>query len=348
MESSIKNKVNLKDLTQPELGAFVEGLGLSKYRAKQIFAWLYRPGISSFKQMTDLGKSLRDRLADLAYIEELSLTARDVSKDGTIKYGFTLQDGLVIESVLIPDDPRNTLCVSSQAGCAMACDFCLTGSMGFKRNLSPAEIVNQVKYVQDELLAKKKKITNLVFMGMGEPLANFDNLKSSLNILLDQLGLNFSTRKITVSTCGLVPRIKELGRETNVNLAISLHATNDEIRNRLMPVNKKYPLGELLDACRDYPLANRRKIMIEYVLLAGVNDGDEDARRLTKILRGIDCKINLLPFNECAALPYQRPSPKRVLAFQDILSQANYTALIRESRGDDISAACGQLASQHN
>jgi 23S rRNA (adenine2503-C2)-methyltransferase len=339
-------KINLKDLTLDELTTVITGLGFSGFRAKQIFAWLYRPDINSFEQMTDLSISVREKLAGIAAITGCNMPKREQSKDGTVKYGFTLADKLIIESVLIPDGERNTLCVSSQAGCAMGCRFCLTGTMGLKRNLSPSEIVGQVKHVQDELLAKKCKVNNIVFMGMGEPLANFDNLIKAINILLEQRGLNFSERKITVSTCGLVPKINELGDETNVNLAISLHAATDEIRSSLMPVNETYPLSELLNACHLYPLSKRKRIMFEYVMLAGINDSDDDAVKLAKILRGIPCKINLLPYNECTALPYQKPTKARVDKFQDILANSNYTVLVRESRGEDISAACGQLASK--
>jgi len=344
---SIPGKINLRDLSRPMLVELVRSLKLSEFRARQIFAWLYRPGIKSFSQMTDLAKSLRQELEEIAFIPELPLEAKDVSNDGTIKYGFRLHTGEIVEAVLIPDDGRNTLCISSQAGCAMGCQFCLTGSMGFRRNLSPAEIVFQVIFVRDELLKLEQKITNLVFMGMGEPLANFENLDCAITILLDQLGLNFSERRITVSTCGLVPKILELGRLHRVNLAISLHAPNNEIRSRIMPVNERYPIEELLEACRNYPIQKRKRIMFEYVLLAGINDSDDDARQLAKLLRGIPCKINLLPFNECASLPYKRPDKKRIRAFQAILIQADYTAPVRQSRGDDISAACGQLAGRH-
>lgn len=346
MEKDTNKKINLKDLTLQELTTFIKGLGLSAYRANQIFSWLYRPKIHSFSQMTDLSQKVREQLDKIAEIPEFSPSTREQSEDGTVKYGFTLSDGLVIESVLIPDDSRHTLCVSSQAGCAMGCDFCLTGTMGLKRNLSPSEIVNQVKYVQDELAVHNSKVNNLVFMGMGEPLANFNNLIKSINILLEQRGLNFSERKITVSTCGLVPKIKELGEKTKVNLAISLHATRDEVRDRLMPVNRTYPIGTLLEACRNYPLPKRKRIMIEYVLLEGINDSDKDANELAKILHGIPCKINLLPFNESSPLPYCRPSQERIDKFQDILRRADYTILVRDSRGSDISAACGQLANE--
>lgn len=345
MPSPSEHKIDLKNLTKPELTEFVERLGLSKFRAKQIFAWLYRPGISSIDQMTDLSLELREKLKEIATLSDLSLSHREESQDGTIKYAFSLADGNVIESVLIPDDDRYTLCVSSQAGCAMGCKFCQTGTMGFKRNLTPAEIVNQVKQVQDELLSTKDcKINNIVFMGMGEPLANFDNLIRSLDILFDQGGLNFSERKITVSTCGIVPKIVELGQHSKVSLAISLHASSEDGRSSLMPINDTYTLASLLETCKQFPIPKRKRIMFEYVMLRGINDSDEDARRLAKILRDIPCKINLLPFNPCPELPFQATEAEQLESFQNILRNANYTALIRNSRGADISAACGQLA----
>ena len=267
--------------------------------------------------------------------------------DGSIKYAFALDDGQIIESVLIPDQGRHTLCVSSQVGCAMGCRFCLTGTMGFKRNLTAAEMVNQIHFVMEELtLQGKGRLNNLVFMGMGEPLANFDNLLTALDILLDPRGLNFSDRKVTVSTCGLIPKMAEFGRRSTVNLAISLHAADDQTRTQLMPINASYPLADLLSACRQYPVPKRRRIMMEYVMIKDCNDSKAAAKKLVKILHGIPCKINLLPFNECPALPFQCPSRATIEAFQNILLQADLTVMIRESRGADISAACGQLALQ--
>lgn len=343
----IVEKIDLKNLSLNELVNFVKSLGEKSFRGQQIFSWLYRPGISSFAQMSNLSHSFRSKLAEMAVISQLISQTREESEDGTVKYAFVLSDGHLIESVLIPDQDRHTLCVSSQVGCAMGCRFCLTGTVGFKRNLSAAEMVNQIHYVMEELNQQGKgRLNNLVFMGMGEPLANLDNLTSALDILLDPIGLNFSDRKVTVSTCGLVPKMAELGRRTSVNLAISLHAADDETRNRLMPVNATYPLAELLDACRQYPVPKRRRIMMEYVMIKDCNDSAAAARKLVKILHGIPCKINLLPFNECSALPFQCPSRKTIEAFQAILLQADYTVMIRESRGADISAACGQLAAQ--
>lgn len=336
-------KIDLRNFSLARLTEYIEEIGQPAYRARQLFSWLYKPGIESFSQMTDLSKDLRAVLAEKAYFSILKPVSEEKSRDGAIKYGFELQDGAVIESVLIPEEERLTLCVSSQVGCAMGCRFCLTGAMGFKRNLTPAEIVNQVLAARE----KTKQINNLVFMGMGEPLANFDNLLTALTILQEQRGLNFSDRKITVSTSGIVPKIRELGEKSKVNLAVSLHAADDATRSSLMPVNATYPVDTLLEACREFPLPKRKRIMFEYILLKDINDSAEDAKLLAKKLRNIRCKINLLPYNECPALPYKRPSEEQITIFQKILWEAGYTVIVRSSRGDDISAACGQLAGKH-
>jgi 23S rRNA (adenine2503-C2)-methyltransferase len=340
-------KTDLTDFTLSQLTNFVENLGLSAYRGKQIFAWLYRPLITDFMQMTDLARDLREILASQASFHWPEIADVERSKDGTVKYGFKLKDKNYIESVLIPEEGRNTLCVSAQVGCAMGCEFCLTGGMGFKRNLSPGEMVGQVVRVRDWLYDEedtKSVLNNLVFMGMGEPLANFDNLLIALEILTDQRGLNFSDRRITVSTCGLVPRIKELGLKTRVNLAVSLHSVDDSVRSELMPINNKYPVQELLEACRNFPMPKRKRIMFEYLLIKDLNDSVSDAEMLAEKLRDIPCKINLLPYNETRGLPFQRPSDEKIELFQKTLWKAGYTVLIRSSRGSDISAACGQLA----
>lgn len=338
-------KPDLKDHTLEQLQDFVGRLGLPSFRAIQIFSWLYRPGITCFSQMTDISKDLRVALDEKAVISRLSPDREEVSRDGTRKFAFRLADGALIESVLIPEEDRHTLCVSSQVGCAMGCTFCLTGQMGFKRNLRPAEIVNQVQAVAEKLHDEGKgRINNLVFMGMGEPLANLENLVPALQILMEQRGLDFSSRRITVSTCGLIPQMRTLGERVTVNLAVSLHAVTDAVRSRLMPVNNTYPIDELLDACRRFPLPKRRKIMFEYILIKDVNDSLEDARLLVKKLRNIRCKINLLPFNETDGSAFRRPDDERIDRFQHIIRQAGYTVLVRSSRGADISAACGQLA----
>lgn len=339
-------RIDLKNLTREEVAVQIRERNLPLYRAKQIFSWIYRPGVSDFAGMTDLSKELRHSLAAEFCISRLTPEITEVSGDGTRKYGFRLADGRIIESVLIPEEDRSTLCVSSQVGCAMGCAFCLTGTMGFGRNLSCAEMVNQVCAVNDDLRSRGLgEINNLVFMGMGEPLANFDNLVRALSVLLDEAGLDFSDRRITVSTCGLVPKMMELAAIFKVNLAVSLHAADNETRSRLMPINARYPLDTLLDACRKLPIPKRKRIMFEYILLKGINDADSDAIRLAVILRGIPAKINLLPCNETPQLPFARPDDSRVEAFQNILKERGYTVLLRASRGADISAACGQLAS---
>jgi 23S rRNA (adenine2503-C2)-methyltransferase len=344
-------KTDLRNLTQEELVHYVESIGQPAFRARQIMAWLYRPGITDFSQMTDLAKKFRLILAEHARISQFTDPLIQRSQDGCVKFAFTLDDGNVIESVLIPEPDRNTLCLSSQVGCAMNCSFCLTATMGFTRNLLPSEIVNQVCAVGDFLRNQSKskligpdRVTNLVFMGMGEPLNNLENLIKSISILTEQRGLDMTNRRITVSTCGIASKMIELGERTDVNLAISLHAVDDKTRDRLMPVNNRYPLSELLQACRDYPMAKRKRIMFEYILLKGINDSDEEAHELARILRGIPCKINLLPYNESPGLPFKSPSRNRVYAFQKIVRDAGYSVFIRTSRGEDISAACGQLA----
>ena len=341
-------------MDQNGLVSFVESLGEPAFRGRQIMSWLYRPGVSSFAEMTDLAKSFRTVLNDHACISCFPDPIIERSADGCVKFGFRLDDEKIIESVLIPEVDRNTLCISSQVGCAMHCSFCKTGTMGFVRNLTPSEIVNQVCSVRDFLLEEEKddligprNVTNLVFMGMGEPLNNIDNLLISLSILTDQKGLDMAARRITVSTCGIINNMEILGLKTNVNLAISLHAVDNETRNMLMPINKKYPIEKLLQACRDYPIQKRKRIMFEYLLLEGINDSDRDAETCARILRGIPCKINLLAFNEVEGIPFQSSSRERILAFQDILRKHNYSVFIRSSRGSDISAACGQLAGKN-
>ncbi len=341
------SKTDLTNFSLSQLTEFLVGIGLPKYRGIQVFAWLYRPHVSDFSQMTDLSKELREILAARVKFDWPQIAEVERSKDGTVKYGFKLKDDNYIEAVLIPEDDRNTLCVSTQVGCAMGCEFCLTGSIGFKRNLTPGEIVGQVVRVRDWLLDENNTasgLNNLVFMGMGEPLANFDNLLVALNILIEHRGLDFSERRITVSTCGLVPKIIELGKNTKVNLAVSLHSVNDSVRSKLMPINNKYPVAELLEACRNFPMPKRKRIMFEYILIKDINDSEADAKMLAQKLKDIPCKINLLPYNESEHLPYRRPSDTAIELFQQILWDAEYTVMVRSSRGADISAACGQLA----
>ncbi|HER62393.1 MAG TPA: 23S rRNA (adenine(2503)-C(2))-methyltransferase RlmN [Desulfobacteraceae bacterium] len=340
-----QNKTDLKNMTSRQLVRYVESLQQPSFRGEQILAWLYRPGITEFAQMTDLAKEFRALLEQRARISHFTDPVIEVSVDGSVKFGFRLEDDNFIESVLIPEGERNTLCVSSQVGCAMGCNFCQTGAMGFKRNLKPSEMVNQVCAVQDWLIKEgKKKLNNLVFMGMGEPLANLDNLLNALSILTEQKGLDFASRRITVSTCGMIPQMLEFGKQSDANLAISLHAVDDRTRNMLMPINKKYPVKDLLAACREYQMKKRQRIMFEYVLLDGINDSDQTAAQLAEMLRGIPCKINLLAMNEGEIAGFRSSGQDRILRFQDILRKRGYTVFLRQSRGADISAACGQLA----
>lgn len=347
-----KNKIDLKNLTKAQLADYLPELGIPAGRARDIFSWLYRTGSQDFTKLTGIKREFRDRLIEHACLSRLEIAKKEQAQDGTIKYAFRLHpDGALIESVLIPGDGRLTLCLSSQAGCAMGCRFCLTGAMGLKRNLLPAEIVGQVLAVLEDIRKNNdgrnqpgEIINNLVFMGMGEPLANYDNVLTALRILMDPQGLSYSERRVSVSTCGLAPKIKALGNDIKVNLAISLHSADDAIRNQLMPVNRTWPLDELLAACRAFPLGKKKVIFFEYILIKGMNDSPEAARLLAEKLQGIRCRINLLPYNESASLPYKCPEEKTIEAFQEILRQAGYRTLIRQSRGADIKAACGQLA----
>jgi 23S rRNA (adenine2503-C2)-methyltransferase len=345
----MSEKLNLRELSKEDLEAFVLGLGWRRFRAEQIFAWIYRKGAEGFDQMTNLSQEDRALLNRRARLSRLRLLTVQRSDDGTEKYLFDLEDGNRIESVLIPDAKgtgersRLTLCLSTQAGCTLDCSFCLTGEEKLKRNLDPHEIVDQVLAVQ-RAIGSRRRLTNLVMMGMGEPLANLKNLQEALRRLTSPEGAGFSPRRITVSTAGLVPQMKKLGEfPIKANLAVSLNATTDGVRDVLMPINRKYPLKELIAACRDFPLPPRRRITFEYVLLAGVNDAPEDAVRLTRLVRGLRCKINLIPFNEFPGSEFKRPSDGRVLDFQKIVHAANLTATVRKSKGHDILAACGQL-----
>lgn len=333
----------LLGLTRGELEAWASAQGEPAYRGRQVFKWLYQKRESNPAVWSDLPKTFRGLLAERAGIGCPAVVREEVSRDGTRKFLFGLGDGERIESVLIPDQDRLTACISSQAGCALECTFCLTGLMGLKRNLGPGEIVGQVLALQDGA-APGRAVSHIVLMGMGEPLANFGNVERALRILTDPDGPGFSPRRITLSTVGLVPGIRRLAASgLQVNLAISLSGTTDAQRDRLMPVNRRYPLKELLAACQEYPLPPRRRITFEYVLMDGVNDSPEDARRLVGLLRGIQCKVNLLPLNESPLVPFRASPRHRVEAFQKVLRAGGLTATIRESRGHDISAACGML-----
>jgi len=336
-------KTDLRNLNLSELEDFVLKLGLQKYRGRQLFHWVYGKCADSFDVMTDLSKEIRELLSQKAYISKLIEIRKQVSSDGTEKFLFELEDGHRVESVLIPEEERLTLCISTQVGCGMGCAFCLTGKGGLARNLKTSEIVNQVLSVQKGLPAGKH-LTNIVIMGMGEPLSNYNNVAKAIEILNNPLGPALGARRITLSTAGLVPGIEKLGESNlNINLAISLNASTDEQRNLVMPINKKYPLKKLIEACREFPLRKGRMLSFEYVLLDGINNSPEDAGRVAKLLKGIRCKINLIPFNEFPGAPYKRPSGESVLRFQEILTEHNYSVFIRKSRGADILAACGQL-----
>ena len=334
---------NLKDLSLEELEDFIAGLGKEQYRARQIMRWLYRHGASSVEEMTDLAKELRAELERTTRISSLVPLVVEQSSDGTRKYLFGLQDGNQVESVLIPDDGRLTLCLSVQAGCAMGCRFCLTGMGGFARDLTAGEILDQVLGVVREL-GPDEQITNCVLMGMGEPLANYGSVTKALGIMASDLGFGLSRRRITLSTVGLIPQMKRLFAEgVPCRLAISLNAASQKVRAYLMPIARRYPLRALLAACRSLTLPPRERITFEYVLIQEVNDAEGNARRLTQILRGIRCTVNLIPLNECPEVPFRRPREKEVLLFQKVLMEGGYTTIFRESRGGAISAACGQL-----
>lgn len=338
------SKTNLKALSKQELEAFIHESGLPAFRSKQVLHWIYEKYAGSIQDITELAKDAREKLSEKAYIGNLEILERQISKDGTEKFLFGLEDGESIESVLIPDEDRLTLCISSQVGCAMGCRFCLTGTLGLKRQLEAYEIVDQVISVNRAIAPRR--ITNIVLMGMGEPLANLDNVAEALWRITGLM--NISPRRVTLSTSGLAPKILELSQKAPlVNLAISLNATTDKVRSYIMPVNKTYPLKVLLDACRKYPLPARKRITFEYVLLGDVNDSPEDAKRLITLLKGIPSKINLIPFNPYEGPEFRRPDEKTVLKFQDILIKGNMTALIRKSKGQDVLAACGQLKAQY-
>ena len=333
----------LTGLTREELREEMRRIGQNAYRADQIFQWIYARGADSFDAMTNIRKDLRAELAGLFRIESGGVENVRTASDGTKKFLLRLPDGAKVESVLIPEPGRLTICVSTQVGCSLNCRFCRTGTMRLERQLAAWEIVEQIRAARREVA--DRDITNVVFMGMGEPLLNYDATVAAARILTDDLGMNFSNRRVTISTAGIVPAIRRLGQDTDVSLAISLHATDDDTRSRLMPINKKHPIGELLAACRDYPLSNRRRITYEYTLLDGVNDRDEDARRLIRLMAPLKAHVNLICFNPWPGSPYAATPEARVRAFQRILLNARINCVVRRSRGQDILAACGQLRS---
>lgn len=341
-----EGRADLVGLLREEVEALMKELGEPRYRGRQLFQWVQARRAVDTDAMTSLPRTLRAVLAGRVRIGRLEAVRIQRAQDGTRKYLFRLSDGEEIESVLIPDEGRLTACISTQVGCPLACRFCLTGFMGLRRNLHAGEIVGQILVLQDGL-EQGERISNIVLMGMGEPLLNFPQVERALRILSDEYGANFSPRRITLSTAGHVPGIRKLAAsDLGVNLAVSLSATTDKVRDRIMPINRRWPIAELLKVCRGYPLPNRRRLTLEYVMLDGVNDSGDDAKRLVGLLRGIRCKINLIPFNTAPELP-DRASPRpRVEAFQRILHDAGLTATIRESRGWEISAACGMLRTE--
>jgi 23S rRNA (adenine2503-C2)-methyltransferase len=341
-------RTNLLGLDRPQLQEFFVALGEKPFRGVQVMQWLHQYGAADFVAMSNLGKRLRARLAETAVISVPLVKQDQLGADGTRKWLFELADGNCIESVFIPEEDRGTLCVSSQAGCGLNCSFCATGAQGFNRDLSAAEIVSQI-WLAARLLGQRgqerRVITNVVFMGMGEPLLNFDNVIAALNILLDDAAYGLSRRRVTVSTAGLVPLIDRLHDACPVSLAVSLHAPNDPLRTELVPLNRKYPIAELLAACQRYAADEpRRKVTFEYVMLDGVNDAPAHAHALVRLLRDVPAKVNLIPFNPFPHTRYRRSSPEAIEAFRDILMRAGLITLTRRTRGDDIDAACGQLA----
>jgi len=336
--------LDLKEFTLLEMEQLMAAWGQPRYRGRQVLKWVYK-GVNDFELMTDIARPFRQELGRQARLSRLRLAQHRESRDGCRKFLFALEDGNLVESVLIPEDGHFTLCLSTQVGCAQGCTFCLTGTRGLVRNLKTAEMVDQILAVKT-LLPRDRPLTNLVFMGMGEPLANFSALVRALTIITAPWGLNFSPRRVTVSTVGLAPLIPRLGQEARANLTISLNAPDDETRSRLMPINRRYPLKTLLDACRAFPLPHHRRITFAYVLLAGINDSPAQARQLAQLLKGFRAKINLIPINPDPQLPFAPPPEARTLEFQEILRQSHYPVFIRESRGQEIGAACGQLVGE--
>ena len=356
-------KVNLLGMSRPQLEKFFEDLGEKKFRAGQIMKWIHQFFVTDFAEMTNISAKLREKLELLCEIKAPEVVHKNYSKDGTRKWVFRVGEGegSLVETVLIPAEHRSglrrTLCISSQVGCALDCSFCSTGKQGFQRDLTPDEIIGQLwvanySYMEDVPVAERERsVTNVVMMGMGEPLLNYDAVLSSMRIMLDDFAYGMSKRRVTLSTSGIVPKIDQLVKDIDVALAISLHAPNDELRNELVPINKKYPLEQLIAACQRYIAkdgneSSRKHVTIEYVMLEGVNDHPEHAQQMIKLLKNLPSKINLIPFNPFPHAPYGRSSRNRIISFQKTLSDAGFVCTIRQTRGDDIDAACGQLVGQ--
>ena len=345
-------RVDLLGLDRTALAAAMETLGERRFRADQLFNWIYFRGATDFAAMTDISGALQERLADRFVISRPDIAAAQTSEDGTRKWLLRLADGNEVECVFIPDDDRGTLCISSQIGCTLACTFCHTGTQALVRNLTRGEIAGQIMVARDALgewptRTDGRAITNIVLMGMGEPLFNYEPVRDAVALMKDERGLAYSRRRITLSTSGVVPEIRRAGTEMRVMLAISLHAARDDVRDELVPINKRWPLAELLAACREYPsLSNARRITFEYVMLKGINDSDADAKELVRILEGIPAKVNLIPFNPWPGSRYETSGPERIGRFGDIVRKAGVMATVRAPRGRDIAAACGQLKSE--
>ncbi|MFW6094628.1 MAG: 23S rRNA (adenine(2503)-C(2))-methyltransferase RlmN [Pseudomonadota bacterium] len=342
------DRVNLFGLSRAGMERFFAERGEKPYRARQIMKWAYHRGVTDFRAMTDLSKRQRQWLEEVARWRLPEAVMRRESRDGTVKWVVRVANGNCVEMVLIPDRGRNTLCVSSQVGCMLDCSFCSTGKQGFNGNLETSDIVGQVWLAEQALRERGESVTNVVLMGMGEPLLNFDNVVPATELMMDDLAFGISKRRVTVSTAGVVPGIYRLAEVSDVSLAISLHAPDDELRDTLVPLNRKYPIAELMDACRHYVegLGERRSLTMEYTLMAGVNDSVEHARALARLLEDVRCKINLIPFNPFPASGYRRPADADVRAFQTHLMNAGYATMLRTTRGEDIDAACGQLVGQ--
>lgn len=340
--STIIKSSDIKNLTFEELKTFLKEKGFEPYRAVQIFKWIYKKCETNFDNMTDISKSLRGILKESFENIIPEIVKKEVSRDGTIKYAFRTHDDLIFESVFIPDEDRRTICLSTQIGCALACRFCRTGKMGFIRNLEPYEIISQIIAIKRDT---GEKITNLVFMGMGEPLLNFDNLVKSLKIILSEEGMNFSPRKVTVSTAGIPDKIERLGKEVRVSLSLSLNAPDDEKRSEIMPINRKYSIAEVMKAVERYPNPPKKMFTVEYVLIKGINDSPDDAHKLARLLKSyrVRFKVNLIRFNEFEGCEFEPPPEKNILKFQEILLSYSISTTLRKRKGYDISAACGQL-----
>ncbi|MEH6584084.1 MAG: 23S rRNA (adenine(2503)-C(2))-methyltransferase RlmN [Halioglobus sp.] len=351
--SASEPTVNLLGLTLAQMEQFFLDIGEKKFRAQQLLKWIHHSGVTNFEDMTNLGKALREKLQRLAEVRPPEIVSQHDSSDGTRKWAIRVEGGGLVEAVLIPSGKRATLCVSSQVGCSLDCSFCATGKQGFQRDLTAAEIIGQVWLAIDSydawLPGNTRVVTNVVMMGMGEPLLNFDNVVSAMDLMLEDLAYGLSKRRVTVSTSGVVPALDKLAKVSEVSLAVSLHAPNNALRNELVPINRKYPIEVLLESCRNYIAAQRdvsRVVTIEYTLIAGVNDQKEHATELAQLLKDFPCKINLIPFNTFPLSDYQRPSGNAVQRFWQVLIDAGFIVTVRTTRGDDIDAACGQLVGQ--